>query len=547
MLAERIGWLPVALGLLVTPAAGEVSFVDVAEEAGLDFRYVNGASGSRHLPEPMGSGAAFFDADGDGRLDLYLVNGSAMPGFAAAEPPRNALFRNRGDGTFADITAAAGVGDTTYGMGAAVGDVDNDGDADLYVTNFGANRCYRNDGGVFADVGAAWGVADGGWGANAAFADYDRDGDLDLYVANYLRYALADNRPCPRGPVPTYCGPQVYPGQSGRLYRNDGPGVLVDVTDAAGLASTEGRQLGAVFGDVDNDGDPDLFVANDTRANFLFVNQGDGTFVDEGMLAGVAYSGTGAAQSAMGADVADYDNDGHLDIIIATFQWLPNALYRHEGDGLFLDVSFLAGLGVPSVPFLGMTAAFLDYDNDGFLDVFVANGHLDDNVKDYDPATTYAQRNQLFRNLGDGHFADVSASTGPGMQLARVSHGAAFGDYDDDGDVDIFVSESDTPRCTLLRNDGGDAQQHLTLVLEGRRSNRDGYGARVRAVAGELVQTREVRSAYGYLGANDKRLILGLGGYTVIDSLIIRWPSGIHQTLLGVQAGQQLTLTEPDE
>ncbi|MFH1571354.1 MAG: CRTAC1 family protein [Gemmatimonadota bacterium] len=522
-----------------------VRFVEVAEAAGIDFRYVNGASGEKYMPESMGSGAAFFDADGDGGLDLYIVNGAAMPGYQAEVPPANALYRNLRDGTFRDVTAVAAVGDTGYGMGAAVGDYDNDGDRDLYVTNVGPNRMYRNRGdGVFDEVGGLLGVDDPGWGANAAFADYDRDGDLDLYVANYLAYSTDANRRCWRGSVRAYCGPGAYAGQSGRLYRNDGPAGMRDVAREAGVASAAGRQLGAVWGDVDDDGDSDLFIANDTKANFLFLNRGDGTFEEAGITAGVAHSGDGTPQSAMGTDMADYDNDGRLDIVVATFQWLPNTLYHSDGDGFFTDVSFAVGLGTESVPYLGMTSAFLDYDNDGHLDLFVANGHLDENVKEYDPAASYAQQNQLFRNRGDGTFAEVSDAVGPGMELARVSHGAALGDYDDDGDVDIFVSDSDTPRCSLLRNDGGSLRGHVVLVFQGRQSNREGIGARVRAVAGNLVQTREVRRDYGYLGSNDVRLILGLGDRPRIDTLEVRWPSGIRQVVTRIPAGQVLTLQE---
>ena len=527
--------------------AGEaVRFVEVAAEAGLNVHYDNGASGEKYMPEAMGSGAAFFDADGDGRLDLYIINGGSLPGHRPEPAPANAHYRNLGDGTFAEVTAQVALGDTAYGMGAATGDYDNDGDTDLYVTNVGPNRLYRNgENGVFEDVAQALGAADPGWGANAAFADYDNDGDLDLYVANYMEYDVGTNKPCHRGEARAYCGPGIYPGQAGRLYRNEEAGqALTDVTRGAGLDLSSGRQLGAVFGDIDGDGDQDLFVANDTKANYLFINRGDGTFSEEGIVAGVAHSGDGVAESAMGADVADYDNDGRLDIVVATFQWLPNTLYHNDGDGFFSDVTFAAGLGKESVPYLGMTSAFLDYDNDGYLDVFLANGHLDENVKEYDPSASYAQVNQLFRNLRDGTFEEVTEVSGPGMRLARVSHGAAFGDYDDDGDLDIFVSDSDTPRCSLLRNDGGNANGYVVVMLVGKRSNRDGFGARIRAVAGDVVQTREVRSSFGYMGSSDKRLILGLGGRDRLDSLEIRWPSGVHQVLVDIPAGQRLSIAE---
>ncbi|MFH1568744.1 MAG: CRTAC1 family protein [Gemmatimonadota bacterium] len=527
-------------------AAEGPRFVDVTAAAGIDFVYTDGATGRKYMPETMGSGAAFFDYDGDGELDLYVVNGAPLPGFQAPTPPTNALYRNRGDGTFADSTAAAGVGDTGYGMGAAVGDCDNDGDADLYVTNFGANVLYRNqgDGRFAADAGA--GVADPGWGTSAAFADYDRDGDLDLYVANYMDYDPAANKTCYQGAARAYCGPTAYPGQSGVMYRNEGGGRFLDVTRTAGLYTDQGRQLGIVFGDEDDDGAPDLFVANDKRPNFLFRNNGDGTFTDLALTAGVAYNAEGEPESAMGADLADYDNDGRLDIVVATFQWLANTLYHNDGAGFYTDVTFQAGVGTESLPYLGMTAAFLDYDNDGFLDLFVANGHLDSNVKDYDPAASYEQRNQLFQNRRDGTFCEVTGSAGPAFAVARVSHGAAFGDYDRDGDTDIFVSDSNGKPSQLMRNDGGSDNHYLAVRTRGTASNRDGIGTRLELVAGDLRQVREVRSGYGYMGASDVRALFGLGHRRQVERLTLRWPSGRRQTLRNLAADQELTITEPD-
>jgi hypothetical protein len=534
-----------ALITAITPAAAQIQFVDITESAGIDFGYINGASGEKFMLEAVGSGAAFFDADRDGFIDLYILNGAALPGYDGPTGT-NALFRNDGDGTFTDVTAASGTGDPGFGMAAATGDADNDGFPDLYVANHGANRFYQNDGdGSFTDITSTARVGDDGWGAHAAFSDVDRDGDLDLYVANYMDFDPEDNRRCFRGEAREYCGPNTYPGQSGVLYRNDGDLRFTDVTVESGLATTEGKQLAAVFGDLDQDGDEDLFIANDKNPNFLFLNDGKGHFVESGAIAGVAYNEEGVAESAMGADVGDIDNDGDMDIIVATFQWLPNTLYRNDGDGFFSDVTFAVGLGAESVPYLGMTAAFLDYDNDGFLDVFVANGHLDANVKDFDPSTSYEQINQLFRNRSDGTFEETTRSTGPGMLLERVSHGAVFGDIDNDGDVDIFVSDSASPRCTLLRNDGGNAHNFLTLMAKGTQSNRDGLGAVVRIVAGKLVQTRHIRRSYGYMGSNDVRLHVGLGSHGQADSIIVHWPSGQAQTLTGVAANQQILLTEP--
>jgi len=529
-----------------TASAAAVRFVEVTREAGVDFTYVNGASGHKYMPEPMGSGAAFFDYDRDGFLDLYIVNGTYLDRDPGDDPPTNALYRNDGDGTFTNVTDAAGVGDTGYGMGAGVGDYDNDGDRDLYVTNYGANVLYRNDGdGTFTNVTDAMGAGDAGWGTNAAFVDYDNDGDLDLYVANYMDFRIENNRECRQSTARAYCGPTAYPGQSGVLYRNDGNAPLVDVTEAAGLSSTAGRQLGATFGDYDDDGDLDLFVANDKTPNFLFRNNGDGTFTETGAIAGIAYNEDGLAESAMGADWGDYDSDGRLDIIVATFQWLANTLYHNDGDGFFTDLTYAAQVGKESLPYLGMTAAFMDYDSDGYLDLFVANGHLDENVEEYDTAAAYAQKNQLFRNDGDGTFAEVTHQTGPGLQVERVSHGAAFGDLDNDGDVDVFVSDSDTPHCTLLRNDGGNQNRYLMIRTKGTRSNRDGIGARLRVVAGDLAQVKEVRSTYGYLSANDLRVHFGLGRRPQADRVEVRWPSGVVQVLEDVAVDQLLTIEEP--
>ena len=529
-------------------ARAEPRFAEVTVEAGVDFRYVNGARGHKYMPEPMGSGAAFFDGDGDGDLDLYIINGTFLDTVFRDEVPTNALYRNRGDGTFEEATYEAGVGDEGYGMGVGVGDYDNDGDADLYVTNYGPNVLYRNRGnGIFEDVTEAAGVGDEGWGTNAAFVDYDNDGDLDLYVANYMNFCVENNRECYQSTVRAYCGPTAYPGQTGVLYRNDGNSDFADVTAQAGLVSTAGRQLGAVFADYDDDGDQDLFVPNDKTPNFLFENGGDGRFEEIGAIAGIAYNEDGVAESAMGADWGDYDNDGHLDIVVATFQWLANTLYRNEGNGFFMDVTYRARIGKESLPYLGMTVAFLDYDSDGYLDLFLANGHLDENVEEYDSGTRYAQKNQLFRNQGGGRFEEVTDRAGTGMQVERVSHGAAFGDYDDDGDVDIFVSDSDTPHCTLLRNDGGNANHWLTVRTVGRWSNRDGIGARIRVTAGDLVQVKEVRSTYGYLSASDMRVHFGLGKRKRAERMEIRWPSGTVQVMENVAANQFLIVEEPME
>ena len=531
--------------LLAAPPARALHFVEVAKEAGIDFRYVNGASPQRYLPEAMGSGAAFFDADNDGYLDLFIVNGAYLGREPGPEAPVDALYHNLSNGTYENVTARAGVGDPSYGMGAATADYDNDGDQDLYIANFGPNRLYQNQGkGRFIDRTDSAGVGDEGWGTSAAFADGDLDGDLDLYVANYLDFKIENNKVCLQAGVPAYCPPTAYPGASGVYYRNEGNGKFSDFTHQAGFYTTQGRQLGAVFADYDLDGDPDLFIASDKTPNFLFQNQGQGHFSEVGITAGVAFGNEGAAESAMGADWGDYDRDGRPDIAMTTFQWVGLALYHNDGGGFFSYASYEAGVGAPSLPYLGMSADFLDADNDGHLDLFVANGHLDPNVREYDSAARYAQKNLLFRNTGKGTFVEVSDSAGPGLQLERVGHGAALGDYDNDGDMDIFISVSDTTRCSLLRNEGNAGSHFLSIETVGVASNRDGVGARIRVQAGDLVQTEEVRSNRGYLSSSDRRVHFGLGAHRVADQVEIRWPGGAVQVLKNVAADQFLKVRE---
>jgi len=527
-----------------TGSAAGPQFVDVTAAVGIDFIYIDGSVGEKYMPEAMGSGAAFVDIDGDGWLDLYIVNGAPLPGYDTTTTPLNTMYRNGTNGIFVETTAEAGVGDPGYGMGVATGDYDGDGDTDLYVTNVGANVLFANKGaGTFTDVTSQAGVGDNGWGTSAAFVDADRDGDLDLYVANYLRFTIQGHKQCMLGDVSVYCSPTTYTGQSGVMYSNDGMGRFEDVTQASGLYTTDGRQLAAVFGDYDSDGDQDLFVANDKVPNFLFRNSGDGTFLEDGLLAGIAYDEKGEPESAMGADLADYDNDGRLDAVVATYQWAANTLYHNDGEGLFSDATFAARLGVASIPFLGMSASFLDYDNDGFLDIFASNGHIDYNVEDFDPATTYPQRNQLFRNRRDATFEDVSDLTGPGLLAAKVSHGVAFGDYDNDGDTDIFVSDGGGEPSQLLRNDGG-SHHWLRVQVIGVDGNRDGIGTRLTLVAGDLQQMREVRSSFGYMSSSDPRVLFGLGTRTHVDRLHVRWPDGRTQQLENITADQSITIQQ---
>jgi hypothetical protein len=528
-----------------TDAPASPVFVDVAASAGINFEHVNGASGRYYYVETYGSGGAFLDADGDGFQDIYLVNSAALPGFEAAAAPTNALFRNDGQGGFVDVTRASGTGDRGYGMGSCAGDVDNDGDVDLYVTNYGPNVLYRNRGsGDFDDVTTASGTGDGRLSTSAAFADVDNDGDLDLYVANNAKVSLDDHEPCRRGDIPVYCAPTDYAGESGILYRNDGADRFSDATRSAGLYDASGRQLGVVFGDVDDDGDADLYVANDMTANFLFFNDGDGRFAEQGLISGVALSDAARPEAGMGTDLGDVDGDLDPDLLVCNFQWESCRLYRNEGRGSFTDVTFAAGLGEPTLRTLTFGTGFFDADNDGDLDIHLANGHVHPEVHAFDRATTHAQRDQLFHNDGVGSFTETTAHGGTGLEILRVGRGSAYADYDNDGDVDVLVSNNGQ-RPLLLRNDGGNRNHWLSVRTVGTLSNRDGIGARITVVAGDRVQRREVRSGSSYLAQNDMRAHFGLGRHAAADRVDIRWPSGMEQIFEGVASGV-LIAVEPE-
>ena len=527
-----------------------VAFKDATTEAGIDFRHVNGAKGDYHLPETIGSGGAFFDYDTDGDLDLYLVNSGDLTGNDLEGSHKSILYRNNGHGTFTDVTGTAGVGNAGhYGMGAVCGDYDNDGDPDLYVTNFGANVLYRNNGdGTFTDVTETAGVGDTLWGSSASFFDYDRDGYLDLYVVNYLRYSLdASYRPCGVHGIRTHCHPKNFDGAPDRLYRNNGDGTFTDATQAAGFGDISGphsgKGLGVVAADFNNDGDPDLYVANDDTPNFLFYNNGDGTFTEMGLLAGCAFSFDGVAQAGMGVDAGDFNGDGYLDIFVTNLSHETNALYRNNGDGTFSDMVYEANLGKESYLFVGFGTRFFDYDNDGYSDIFIANGHIIEAIAQVTDVLTYAQRNQLFHNNGDGTFTEMSFESGAYFRREGVSRGAIFGDYDNDGDVDIVVTQSNQP-AELLRNEGGNRRNWVRIKLVGVASNRDGIGARITVTAGSQSQMQEVRTGLSYLCSSDPRVLFGLGDYTRIERLEIRWPSGIVQVLVNVEANREIVVVE---
>ena len=529
-----------------TPSYADIQFVDVTQEAGIHWKHVDGRSGQKYFMETLGSGAAFFDYDADGDADLYFVNGAPLPGYDAEEIPTNCLYRNNGDGTFTDVTEIAGVGDTGYGHGCAVGDYNNDGHLDLYVTNYGTNRLYRNNGdGTFTDVAETAGVTEPRWSSSCAFADYDRDGNLDLYVVNYIVFDIDVNPWCglkEKG-IRAYCEPDNFTAQSDTLYRNNGDGTFTDVTKSAGIYNTTGKGLGVVWGDYNNDGTPDIYVANDSTENLFYHNNGDGTFEEIGFMVGVALSEDGAAENGMGTAFGDWNNDGWFDLTVTNYADQTNTLYHNDADGFFTDATATTKTAQITYPYLGWATAFIDYNNDGYQDLFVANGHLHENLAELGQEGTYGQRNLIFKNNHDGTFTEFSENLGEGMKLEDVSRGATFADYDLDGDIDIVVTNSNAPP-RLLRNDGGNQKNWLQIRLVSTNASTDAIGARVKVITGELTQTREVRSGDGYLSQRDLTLHFGIGDYEKVDSIAIRWQNGVNQLVRDVAANQVLSLEE---
>lgn len=528
---DRPGFYSSLLFLLVCvsgSSAVRIEFKDVARQAGITFQHWNGASPEKYVLETMGSGAAFFDYDNDGWLDIYLVNGGSVPGHSSSEPIRNALYRNLGDGTFVEVTAKAGAGGNGYyGVGVSAADYDGDGWTDLFVTTFGRNLLYRNNGdGTFTDRTDQAGVAGGKWSSSAAFLDYDQDGDLDLLVVRYVDFDFDRNLVCGdmvRG-IRAYCHPDVYDGLPSLLYRNNGDGTFTDVSEQTGIAAHLGKGLGVVAADFDNDGYMDLYVANDSIQNFLFRNRGDGTFEEIGVPSGVAFDEGGHPQAGMGTAAGDFDEDGRLDLIVTNYDRENNNLYHNQG-GFFSDASFQSGFGPPSLPLVGWGTGFFDFDNDGDLDVLVVNGHVIDNIEVLQPEQgTYRQAMLLFENVRR-RFRDVTARGGADLQVKRVGRGAAFGDYDNDGDLDVVVTNLGE-KALLLENRGGNRNHWISLQLVGTRSSRDPIGARVQATIGGRTSTRHFTGGGSYLSSSDRRLHLGLGRESKVSRLEIRWPRG---------------------
>ena len=529
--------------------ATEVTFKDVTREVGIAFVHHSGAFGKKYLPETMGSGLVLFDADGDGRQDLFLVNGADWPG-RPRKGATQALYRNRGDGSFEEITMRAGLAVEMYGVGVTAGDYDNDGDADLFVNALGPDRLYRNRGdGTFEDVTAAAGVSDPAFGSSATWIDYDRDGRLDLFVCNYVEWTPATDIFCTLDGVnKSYCTPESYKGATNRLFRNRGDGTFEDVSKAAGVFDPTGKSLGVVAFDFDEDGWQDLAVANDTQPNYLYRNRGDGRFEEVGRTAGIAFSEEGKARGAMGIDAGEYDSSGRESLVIGNFSNEMLALYHNEGRGLFIDDAAIAGIGQPSLLTLAFGCFFFDFDLDGRLDIFVANGHVENDISRVQPSVTYAEPPHLFRGLDGGRFDQAEHRAGPDLVVPRVARGAAYADYDQDGDLDIAMNVNNGP-AVLLRNDGGNAGAWLRVKLVGRKSNRDGVGAVVRLKSGAVTARRTARAASSYASQSESILTFGLGlpaagpGTPTAD-VTVTWPGGATQTFPGLAAGRLHVLEE---
>ena len=520
-----------------------VQFADVTSEAGIAFRHESGTSKEKFMVETFGSGVAWLDYNNDGFLDLYFANGSNLA--TKTSSPGNMLLRNTGRATFVDVTAAAGVGGTAgFATGVAVGDYDDDGFLDLFVTHFGSNILYRNSGdGTFIDVTLKADLGRSGrWSSSAGFFDYDRDGDLDLYVVNYLDYRLEENPHCGfQGEgYRMYCHPSYFDGSPDELYRNDGDGTFTDVSLEAGVANPSGKGLGITFADFDLDGDMDIYVANDAVRNFLYRNDG-GTFVDVAYSAGVGYDPNGKPQAGMGTDGGDVDGDGRFDLFVTNFSEELNTLYRNRGQLEFEDVSESIGLRSAFLP-LGFGTKLFDFDNDGDLDIYVTNGHVIDNIRLFNPQFAYAQTDLLYENV-DGRFQDVSDVSGPAFQIESVGRGAAVGDYDNDGDLDIVVSNCGRSPV-LMRNDGGNRNHWIAIRVRGAESNSFGLGAKVRVETGGRVQFKEINNVASYLSSHDIRLYFGLGRQRKAERIEIIWPSGKKQTLRDIPADQTLLMEE---
>jgi len=543
-----IRWLAPRAPAPAPPPRFPIELHDVTGETLIDFVHTDGSGGQHYIAETVTTGVATFDYDGDGRIDVYFPNGAPLRGTQVDRPPRHALYKNLGGWKFRDVTEEAGVACTGFGLGATAGDYDDDGDADLYVSNFGPKVLFRNNGdGTFTDVTRKAGVADGErLGAGVCFLDADGDGDLDLYVANYVKFTYENHVAFTRNGFPEYAGPKSFAPENHSLYRNRGEGTLADASAESGIAAYPGSGMGMVCADYDGDGDTDVFVLNDVSANFLWRNDGTGRFEEVALVAGAAYNGYGDPLGNMGIDCGDYDNDGLLDFFSTSYQDQLPVLFHNLGGGVLEDVTVRTGAGAGTYACVKWGCGIVDFDNDGHRDLFVAMGHLQDFIDQYDKTTSYRARNVLLRNAGDGTFVDVTEQCGDGLRPVYSSRGAAFDDLDNDGDLDaVIVNSRDKP--TILRNmlvENGSPHHWLQVRLRGVKTNRDGVGARVKVVAGDLTLVDEVHSGRGYQGHFGSRLHFGLGRRDRVERLEVRWIGGGFDVLEDLAVDRLQIVTE---
>jgi hypothetical protein len=530
-------------------ASSTIQLRDVTKETGITFVHTDGSSGNRYIVETVTSGLALFDFDNDGDVDIYFLNGAPLRGTQSKKVARNSLWRNDGNWKFTDVTEKSGLGDTNYSLGVATADYDNDGDQDVYVSNFGPSKLYRNNGGgTFTDVTEKARVADGvrKIGAGVAFLDIDNDGHLDLFAAHYVNFTYENHRTVRFNGHPAYAGPLDYLPTPFSLFRNRGDRSFADVSAEFGVGKHKGAGMGVVCFDVERDGDTDIFVGNDKTGNALFINDGKGKFTERAGLAGVAYDLAGRAQGSMGVECADVDNDGLLDLFVTTYQQELATLFQNRGNGLFDDVTALTRAGEGTLRYVKWGVGVVDFDNDGNRDIFIACGHLHDNVHLFDNTTLYECPSILLRNTGAKNglkFVNVSAESGDGLKVKRSARGAAFDDLDNDGDIDVVILNS-RRGPTLLRNDST-GSRWLQLQLVGSKSNRDGIGARVAVVAGDLTSADEVRSGRGYQSDYGRRLHFGLGKREKVDRVEVHWPSGRKQVINTPAVDRLLSIQEP--